>query len=288
MMAYPFLLSTAILFCVAHADRWYVNWEDLTCVDDANMPHWSMVYGSKEECCEKVFWWKQYECEVTLSPTKMPSSAPTKLRGSPSGQDGRGNGSGIEDTSNAGNGGSMNNAGSAGNKGNDANSGDASRPAVKVWLTAVGDTYIRNDRPFKNYGNKKALKVGTDGETVTLIKFDLKRVRKNLGCVRSATLSLYPLVKSRNGGGITTFDSNVFSQEENWEEATINWRNAPQERSYTFQEIGPVREKKWIDIDVTKELGNVRFRTFLIVGGTFAKYASKESRHPPSLSIDLC
>jgi hypothetical protein len=299
MNAYTSAIAVAILFRVANADRWFVKWENLACVDDANMPHWSVVYGSKEECCEKVFWWKQYECEATPPPTQRPSPAPTNLRGSASGQGGNGNNSGIEGSSNGGNTGSTGNAGNVGNssrpggkagksdEGNAAKSGDSSRPDKKVWLTAVADTYIRNDRPLKNYGKMKTLKVGTDGETVALIKFDLKRVRKHLGCVRSATLSLYSLVKSRNGG-VITFDSNIFSKEENWDETTINWRSAPKERPYTYEEIGRVGEEKWIDIDVTRELGGVRFRTFRIVGGAFAKYASKESQHPPILSIVLC
>lgn len=298
MNAYTFVLTAAILVRLAYADRWFVNWENLTCVNDAKMlPHWSVVYGSKDDCCKKVFWWKQYECEATSPPTQTP----TNLRGSASsGQDGNGTNSGIEGSSNAGNEGSTGNAGSVGNpsrpggkggkndEGNAAKSVDSSRPVEKVWLTSVADTYIRIDRPLKNYGKMKTLKVGADGETVALIKFDLKRVRKNLGCVRSATLSLYSLVESKNGG-VITFDSNtLFSEEENWVETTTNWRNAPKERPCKYEEIGRVGKDKWIDIDVTRELGNARFRTFRIVGGKFAKYASKESRHPPILSIVLC
>lgn len=68
----------------------------------------------------------------------------------------------------------------------------------------------------------KTLKVGADNETAALVKFDLKCLRKYLGCVRSATLSLYSLVNSKNGG-VITFDSNtLFLKEENWDETTIN------------------------------------------------------------------
>jgi hypothetical protein len=108
----------------------------------------------------------------------------------------------------------------------------------------------------------KTLKVGAESETVALVKFDLKCLRKNVGCVRSATLSLYSLVKSKNHG-VITFDSNtLFLKEENWDETTINWRNDPKECFYMHEEIGRVGNEKWIDIDVTRELGNVRFCTF--------------------------
>lgn len=129
--------------------------------------------------------------------------------------------------------------------------------------------------------------MGTDNETVTLIKFDLVRVRRK--CICKATLSLYSLAKSRNGGAVTTFDPKLFSRDEHWDEASIDWNNAPKERPYTFfSEIGRVGENEWVDVDVTKELGTNRLRTFRIVGGKFAQYASKESEHRPLLSVELC
>ena len=158
-----------------------------------------------------------------------------------------------------------------------------------MHLVAEADTYIRFGRPDKNYGRKKHLIVGTDGDTVTLVKFDLKRYRKSSDCIRKATLNLYSLTRSRNGGVISTYDPNLFARDEYWKENMITWSNAPKERPYKYyREIGSVRKNEWIDVDVTKELGTARFITFRIAGGKWNKYASKESRHPPILSIDMC
>jgi hypothetical protein len=159
----------------------------------------------------------------------------------------------------------------------------------QLSFTAVADTYIRIDRPLKNYGKKKHLVVGTDGESVTLIKFDVKRAKKNLDCVDKATLSLFSLTNAKYGGVITTYDPKMFKRDELWDETSINWTNAPKERPYKYyKEINKVRENEWVEVDVTKELDGGRFITFRIVGGKWNKYASRESRHPPILSIDLC
>ena len=182
----------------------------------------------------------------------------------------------------------------AGNKdgnGQGESSSNGGNHIQSIYLVPIADTYLRIDRPQKNYGNKKHLIVGTDGETVTLIKFDLKRVKKmkKLNCVDKATLSLHSLSKSVTGGVITTYDPIVFSSDEYWDETSITYSNAPKERPYVYyNKIGQVREGKWVNVDVTNELGTDRYITFRLVGGKWTKYASKESRHPPILSIDLC
>lgn len=158
-----------------------------------------------------------------------------------------------------------------------------------VHLAAIADTYIRIDRPEKNYGKKKHLIVGTDGETATLIKFDLKRAKQNLSCVDKAILSLYSLSNSSTGGLVNKYDPRVFPKDKYWDETHINWSSAPKDHPYKYyKEIGAVRQNRWIDVDITNELGTDRFVTFHIVGGKWNKFASKESRYPPILTIDFC
>ena len=226
----------------------------------------------------------------------MPTLSPTQLRGSGTHPSvfGGGNGSSSIGESSGGNSndnGAVNSSSNSGaNVGSDSSVlQGSSNEHESISFMAVADTYIRIDRPEKNYGKKKQLIVGTDGETVTLIKFDIKRAKKKLYCVNKATLSLYSLNNEKNGGVINTYDPNIFSHDELWDETSINWLNAPKERPYTFyNEIGRVRQNKWVEVDVTKELGRDRFVTFRLVGGKWNKYASKESRHPPILTIDLC
>lgn len=179
--------------------------------------------------------------------------------------------------------------GSVQGSGGNTQQGSSGKRDQQLSFTAVADTYIRIDRPLKNYGKKKHLVVGTDGETVTLIKFDVKRAKKKLGCVDKATLSLFSLTDAKSGGVITTYDPNIFNRDELWDETSINWTNAPKERPYKYyKEVNKVRENEWVEVDVTKELDDDRFITFRIVGGKWNKYASRESRHPPILSIELC
>ena len=274
----------------------------------------TMLVILTQECCEKVFWWKE-NCEATPVPTTMPSSAPTQLRGSaadkpscsPYGEnsmtssdtDSNTNGDDDDDgsfSSPIGNGSlgdmfddAVQNSSSGSSGGGSPGNGSTNDNKKNMHILADADSYIRLNRPDKNYGSKKHLIVGTDADTVTLIKFDMKRFRKNSNCFKKATLNLYSLTMSRNGGMISTYDPKLFSRDEHWEENSITWSNAPKERPYKFnKDIGRVRKNEWVDIDVTKELGSTRFVTFRIAGGKWNKYASKESRHPPILSVDLC
>ena len=275
---------------------------------------------SFQECCSEVFWWKE-DCEAT----SMPSPSPSQLRGSSSrptcgNNNGLVIGDGVFDDESTGDSNDESSGGLFGDNasteytqaelfvlaanedengqgqgekntaGSSSNSNGVNNKQ-SIYLVAIADTYLRIDRPQKNYGNKKHLIVGTDGETITLIKFDLKRVKKmkQMNCIDRATLSLYSLSKSVTGGVITTFDPIFFSNDEYWDETSITYSNAPKERPYVYyNKIGRVREGKWVDVDVTNELGTDRFITFRIVGGNWNKYASLESRHPPILSIDLC
>jgi hypothetical protein len=240
-----------------------------------------------------VFWWKE-DCEATDAPVFMPTPSPTQLRGSvdhPSPSIFGGGSSSIGQSggyNSIGNGAGNSNSGANGGSDSIAQQGSSNEHESMSFMP-VADTYIRIDRPEKNYGKKKQLIVGTDGETVTLIKFDIKRVKKKLHCVDKATLSLYSLNDEKNGGVINTYDPNIFSRDELWDETSITWSNAPKERPYTYyNEIGRVKQNQWVEVDVTKELGRDRFVTFRLVGGKWNKYASKESRHPPILTIDLC
>lgn len=272
-----------------------------------------------------MFWWKE-DCEATPAPSYTPSFSPTGLRGptigaadnsnqpcpmcnggssgsgvGSSGSSGGGSNGGIGGSFSGGDGispgfGSSGGSGTGGVNGYGQGSGSNTQQGAaagnrdqQISFTAVADTYIRIDKPTKNYGNKKQLVVGTDGETVTLIKFDIKRARKELGCVDKATLSLFSLTNAKSGGVVTTYDPNIFKRDELWDETSINWMNAPKERPYKYyKEINKVRTNEWVEIDVTKELDGDRFITFRIVGGKWNRYASRESRHPPILSIDLC
>jgi hypothetical protein len=253
-------------------------------------------------------------------PSSPPTSSPTHLRGSATYPTGSGNGNSANSGSNGGWSGSNGSSGNFGPGGDgsgtsssmglgDGNSnigggvgGSAGQSSnsqhgssgkeyqeQSISFAAVADTYIRIDRPERNFGTKKELIVGTDGETVTLVKFDIKRFKKRFDCVAKATLSLYSLTTTNGGGVITTYDPNIFAKDELWEETSITWSNSPKERPYKYyKEIGRVRENEWVNVDVTKELDSDRVITFRIVGGRWNKYASKESRHPPVLSIDLC
>lgn len=225
----------------------------------------------------------------------MPSSSPTPLRGSTNhpmetGDSGSFNSSGSNGGSFNGNAASDSSSGGSsggGNAGAGTSSGKKNQGTMS--FAAVADTYIRADRPEKNYGRKNHLIVGTDGETVTLIKFDIKRVKKRLNCISKATLNLYSLTEEENGGVINTYDPNIFTRDDFWDENLISWSNAPKERPYTYyKEIGRVHRNQWAEIDVTEELGTDRFVTFRVAGGKWNKYASKESRHPPILTVDLC
>ena len=88
---------------------------------------------------------------------------------------------------------------------------------------------------------------------MTLIKFDLKRAKKRLHCVKNAKLNLYSLTDEKYGGVINTYDPNIFSRDELWDELSIMWSNAPKERPYTYyKEIGRVRKNQWVEVDVVR------------------------------------
>ena len=114
-----------------------------------------------------MFWWKE-DCEATDPPTLMPSPSPTPLRGSnhPNESGGGGSQSGIFSGSSGSNNGADSNGNGVANSstggtsvGNGDGTGTSSgkkKPGT-MSFAAAADTYIRVDRPEKNYGKKKHL-----------------------------------------------------------------------------------------------------------------------------------
>ena len=128
----------------------------------------------------------------------------------------------------------------------------------------------------------------------SLLRFDVSSIQKK--CIDSATLSLYSLLDSKSGGTITAFDTTTFARDDDWNEHTLTWLYVKSIEPMTkgalvLDVVGKVPRGEWVHFNVTGGLVGAmeKFVTFRIVAAkSRAKYASKESKHPPRLSVVLC
>jgi hypothetical protein len=262
-----FLVATATIHTAQSSSSFFVDWNESECVRHCDVSdtscigrpknHWDLTYGSLAECCAKALWWKvdcSYQPATAMPATPRPSIQPTiALR--------------------------------------------PNHPQQAVAsLTPTDDTYIQEADPIKHYGGKGILKVtpSNGNSHESLLRFDVSSIQKK--CIDSATLSLYSLLDSKSGGTITAYDTTTFARDDDWNEHTLTWLYVKSIEPMTkgalvLDVVGKVPRGEWVHFNVTGGLVGAmeKFVTFRIVAAkSRAKYASKESKHPPRLSVVLC
>ncbi|KAL9184328.1 hypothetical protein ACHAXT_002414 [Thalassiosira profunda] len=154
-------------------------------------------------------------------------------------------------------------------------------------LTPSDDATMVFDHPDDNFGSEDSLLVDDDsGVYDALLRFDLSSIHVSGGTsVASATLRLY-CTDGSDSGGIVGRTAN-----ENWNEDTVTWNNAPTGVGAPLASLGRVTKGNWYDVDITSLFSNgvASAETVRITSNSWnrAGYSSKEGSNSPQLVIQL-
>jgi len=151
-------------------------------------------------------------------------------------------------------------------------------PAV-LSFTPAADAYLEVAAPNANYGSATTLQVDLSGLKEFLVKFNVTGV--NGRPVVSARLRLYCVNSSNVGGDFHRVADN------NWQEGTVTWNNAPAGDAGTLASLGAVSYNTWYEVDVTSLVtgdGTYSLRV-TSTSSDGADYSSKEGANAPQLIV---
>jgi len=161
---------------------------------------------------------------------------------------------------------------------------DASETYMETIITvpASADAVIMPGFPDRCFGKVPSMLVSSASSSAglheTMLQFRTSEVDKSVcenGFVSSASIHLYSLTRSSQGGAfVTTSDST-------WSEDDVTWNNAPESDGIVLMDRGqPVEAKTWCAVDVSSALilGETLSIRILSIEGTtsVAQYASRD------------
>lgn len=152
-----------------------------------------------------------------------------------------------------------------------------------LTFAADADTFVRYDRPTRNFGSATSLAVDNAPVKHVLIRFSVAGVGART--VASAKLRLYNVDKSSFGGLFYR------AEDDPWAESTVTWNTAPAADPDPFASLGAVTTNTWYEVDLAPiATGDGAFTlriTSLSTNG--AAYASKEGAagFGPQLVLEL-
>lgn len=157
-----------------------------------------------------------------------------------------------------------------------------------LTLTPSDDARVRSSRPTSNYGSDVVLRAKLDpaGSTYhSYLKFDASGIG---GAVQRATLRLFVVDASSDGGSIRLVSNDFLGTSTPWNEAQLTWDNAPALDSPALDGVGPVVEGVWVEFDVTAAITGPGIYSFGLdsVSSNSVRYSSKEGANPPQLVIE--
>ena len=159
----------------------------------------------------------------------------------------------------------------------------APAPALDQVLTIIpiDDASITQHSPNRNYGSASTLFVNGSPSEDFLLKFVVTGV--NGGTVASATLRLYNVDASNQGGDLHRVADNA------WSESTVTWKNAPAGDTAVIGSLGVVTTGTWSEVDLTSLVTGDGVYSLRITSPSSdeAVYSSKEGTAAPQLVISV-
>ncbi len=157
---------------------------------------------------------------------------------------------------------------------------------VVVFLPQ-GDTFVRSSRPSEKNGAVKDLRVWktVSADYIAYFKF----VVAGVGAIQSAKLRLFVSDGSNQGGSVHLASNFYQGTSTPWEEAGMNWNNAPVITSPALSSLGTVTSGSSVEFDVTAAIAGDGEYSFAVRTATAdqVKYASKENDNPPLLILTV-
>nr|NIR47425.1 DNRLRE domain-containing protein [candidate division KSB1 bacterium]NIR69995.1 DNRLRE domain-containing protein [candidate division KSB1 bacterium]NIS23018.1 DNRLRE domain-containing protein [candidate division KSB1 bacterium]NIT69876.1 DNRLRE domain-containing protein [candidate division KSB1 bacterium]NIU23525.1 DNRLRE domain-containing protein [candidate division KSB1 bacterium] len=155
-----------------------------------------------------------------------------------------------------------------------------------LTLNPTDDAYVRSSRPDENYGEDIELKVRkTSVDRIGYVKF---RVTGLSGAPESATLRLFVIDESDDGGSAFLVSNNFSGTTTPWNEHELAFGNAPEISGSPLSSVGAVGLNEVAEFDVTSAITGDGDYSFAIanLSRDLANYNSKESFNPPELVIE--
>ncbi|MFQ5636535.1 MAG: IPT/TIG domain-containing protein [bacterium] len=156
-----------------------------------------------------------------------------------------------------------------------------------MTFTPAEDTYVRSNRPGRNYGNGIELYIRqTSASYIGYLKFVVSGIS---GVVQSAKIRLKVTSSSDIGGGIYLVSNDYSDGSGAWAENGLIWDNAPGVTGPVLSSLGRVKSGEVVEFDVTSALGGNGTFSFAIKNSSSdaARYSTKEGSSPPELRIDI-
>jgi hypothetical protein len=154
-------------------------------------------------------------------------------------------------------------------------------------LTPTEDTFVRSERPTKNYKSSGELRVRkrSSGSTITFFKFVIAGLA---GEVTSAKLRLFVLDASADGGALYSVSNNLRGTATAWTEGELVWSNFPTLAGPALSDVGDVAEGQTVEFDLTDAIPSDGTFSFALINdrNDVAKYSSKEGPVAPELVIE--
>lgn len=149
-------------------------------------------------------------------------------------------------------------------------------PPQVITFTTVADARVNSSNPNSNYGDANDLRASNAYKSY--LKFVVSGVN---GAIEKATLRLFCEDPSADGGAFYPVDNN-------WEENTITWNNAPPTSGTPLISAGPVATDTWIELDITAAILGDSTYSFGIISATSDRvnYSSREGNEPPELVLE--
>jgi hypothetical protein len=150
--------------------------------------------------------------------------------------------------------------------------------ASKTFLS-VADSYVRETKPYVNYGNNAKIFVDGIPTVRAYIEFQPFGLSRR---IEHATLRLYSLSTSADGFQVRAASGR-------WSESRITFANAPRVGAL-INVSGRLANDQWVSIDVTRLVqehpASVQVALVALAPTEFALASRNSPRHAPQLVID--
>ena len=128
-------------------------------------------------------------------------------------------------------------------------------PTETVSIGAADDARVVRANPGANYGSSSRLVVDGSPATASYVRFKVD----NVGSVSKATLRLHAQDSSSNA-------PEVYLSESDWSEGSVTWTNRPARAGPRLDDAGKVRQKTWVEYDVSDAVTGDGIWSFELAG----------------------
>ncbi|MGA7671618.1 MAG: DNRLRE domain-containing protein [Nitrolancea sp.] len=152
-------------------------------------------------------------------------------------------------------------------------------PPFVSKVTPVADVSVTQSQPNTSLGSRQTLEVDNSPMKDIYVRFDVPHYDSSM--ITKATLTFSVVDSSDRGGDIYSLSDTTWSE-------SITWNTRPAIDGARFASLGRVHENSTVSVDITSAIKSPGLFSLAIVttSSDGADYDSRESSHPPVLTIE--